>query len=688
MLHMLRRHLEDKDYLTTVRKRTSGFQLGQAALEETLAALPAALRDAANVRRVHGRSTEECVAQLHRCWVADVGDALESPKEYGKAQVRASARFGVLQELVGGYEAHGKVALTQACMSAFLTWLEAQLQRAVGGDGAVRAALEQLVTLRSVMDLRAPELAYPMARTLTRQIHLHVGPTNSGKTHGALTALARARTGIYAGPLRLLAHEVWERLNEGTVSPGIPPRACNLKTGEEVRVVDPQAGLVSCTVEMVDPTTAYDVAVIDEIQMIGDLQRGGAWTQAVLGVTAKEIHICGEASVVGLMRELGRLCGDEVHVHEYKRLTALEVGAESLGGDVGRVRRGDCVVAFSRTGIFRLKQEIEARTGLRCAVAYGALPPETKSEQARKFNSGELDVMVASDAIGMGLNLRIRRVIFDTLSKWDGERMVPLSVSQIKQIAGRAGRYGTQGEGGAGGEVVTKEEGEMAALRAALEEPVRGIRRAVLEPRSEEMSMVSYLLGDAAGRGARGLEELYVDMGLLARVRTDLFMLADFEGQSELARIVEYRSRGRLTQEEKETWTNAPVNTRDERVVAWMGNAVEEYARGALVEFEKCAEGLGTVEAEEEVAGLMARGKEGYMGVEGAVLNINTLMLLESHHRALTLYMWLSYRFPVGFCYEEGVLERKRRTEGAIEYCLEGMREQRARRLALLGRVE
>ena len=95
-------------------------------------------------------------------------------------------------------------------------------------------------------------------------------------------------------------------------------------------------------------------------------------------------------------------------------------------------------MAFKRSTIFRLKEQIEARTGLQCALAYGALPPETKSEQAKLFNAGKLDVMVASDAIGMGLNLRIKRVIFDTLSKWNGTETVHLSLSQIKHIAGRA----------------------------------------------------------------------------------------------------------------------------------------------------------------------------------------------------------------------------------------------------------
>ena len=165
-----------------------------------------------------------------------------------------------------------------------------------------------------------------------------------------------------------------------------------------------------------------------------------------------------------LLERIAALCGDELHVHEYHRLTPLAVASESLRSDLSRIQPGDCLVAFSRSAIFQLKQQVEARTGLQCAVAYGALPPETKSEQAKLFNAGKLDVMVASDAIGMGLNLRIKRIVFDTLSKWNGTERVPLSLSQIKQIAGRAGRYGTS-HSGVGGEVLTRHEHEMETLR-------------------------------------------------------------------------------------------------------------------------------------------------------------------------------------------------------------------------------
>jgi ATP-dependent RNA helicase SUPV3L1/SUV3 len=252
------------------------------------------------------------------------------------------------------------------------------------------------------------------ARAMTRHFHLHIGPTNSGKTYNALKALAGAETGAYAGPLRLLAHEVWERLNMGTVG-GLDGQGkpCNLLTGEERRIVDPDAQLTSCTVEMIPlsgPIGGFDVVVIDEIQMMGDPHRGGAWTRAVIGVCAKEIHLCGDETTLELLENLIPSLGDTLTVHRYQRLTPLQVADESLEGDWNKVEEGDCVVTFSRNNIYAIKKKIESTAAKKCAVVYGALPPETRADQAKDFNdeNGRSQVLVASDAVGMGLNLWVQ----------------------------------------------------------------------------------------------------------------------------------------------------------------------------------------------------------------------------------------------------------------------------------------
>jgi len=304
--------------------------------------------------------------------------------------------------------------------------------------------IDVLRNLREATDFSHPAEWFPDARSIKRRIIMHVGPTNSGKTHQALQALAAARTGFYAGPLRLLAHEIWDRLNKGQIVPaGVtldpsaaaddnggldlldgsvptkPPvltkehnkrfaRACNLITGEEQRIVAEDA-LVSCTVEMLQYDHLVDVAVVDEIQMIADPGRGSGWTAAVLGLCAREVHLCGEETAVEVVKDLVKETGDELVINRYQRLTPLRVADRSLNGDLKRIEKGDCVVSFSRSGIFALKKKIEEATNLRCAVAYGRLPPEIRSEQASLFNDPKsgFDVIVGSDAIGMGLNLYV-----------------------------------------------------------------------------------------------------------------------------------------------------------------------------------------------------------------------------------------------------------------------------------------
>ncbi len=290
------------------------------------------------------------------------------------------------------------------------------------------------------IDLTKPEEWFSNARRLHRKIYMHVGPTNSGKTYNALQKLKKANSGYYSGPLRLLAREIYDRFQ----SENIP---CNLVTGEEVINDYDKDGRVaqisSGTVEMTNITTPLDISVIDEIQMIGDSNRGNSWSNAVLGSQAKEIHLCGEESTIDLIKKMAIVSGDEVIIKKYKRLGKLNIESKLLGFTnlKKNLKRGDCIVAFSRKNIFQLKKKVEEQTDFRVAVIYGSLPPESRARQAQDFNNGNYDVLIASDAIGMGLNLGIKRVIFHSTIKFDGTELVKVPIPQVKQIAGRAGRY-------------------------------------------------------------------------------------------------------------------------------------------------------------------------------------------------------------------------------------------------------
>lgn len=183
---------------------------------------------------------------------------------------------------------------------------------------------DNALSLQQLTDLRLPHEMYPYATAMKRRIIYHEGPTNSGKTHQALERLKQAGEdgGIYCGPLRLLALEIYERMN----SDGL---YTSLVTGQEKKIV-PYSTHVSCTVEMANINRPWDVAVIDEIQLIGDPQRGWAWTRALFGLQAKEIHVCGSGEAVHLVKKFAETTGDEFELRSYERRSPLEISTTHL----------------------------------------------------------------------------------------------------------------------------------------------------------------------------------------------------------------------------------------------------------------------------------------------------------------------------------------------------------------------
>lgn len=292
---------------------------------------------------------------------------------------------------------------------------------------------------RSIRDAiqQKPEDEYPGAREMKRKFVLHIGPTNSGKTHDALERLKECSHGAYFGPLRLLALEVYDRLNmEGL--------ACSMITGEEILEV-PGALCQACTVEMLNDHEYFDIAVVDECQMIGDPYRGHNWTRAVLGLRADEIHLCMAPEAEDIVIEMIKRCGDQYHVVRHKRNTRLTLEKKSFGLKTD-LKKGDALIVFSKKSVLALAAHLE-NEGIHCSVIYGSLPPATRREQVRRFLAKETEVVISTDAIGMGLNLPIRRIVFVETRKFDGVNKRALNPEEIKQIAGRAGRYGLYDEG-------------------------------------------------------------------------------------------------------------------------------------------------------------------------------------------------------------------------------------------------
>ena len=218
--------------------------------------------------------------------------------------------------------------------------------------------------------------------------------------------------------------------------------------GRRTKIISEDAPLLSCTIELLDFNTCYQIAVIDKIQMIADPHRRSGWTSAVLGLLAEEFHLCGEETAVPVVQALLKDTGDEVIIRRYERLTPLKVEEKSLEGGLGKVRMGDCIVTFKRSSIFAMKKEVERKTGMRCAVVYGRLPPEIRSEQwvygwERCYWDGVEFVRSSLLPFFFVNSIRcrkIRRIIYESLTKYSARAFQPLSTSQSKQIAGRAGQ--------------------------------------------------------------------------------------------------------------------------------------------------------------------------------------------------------------------------------------------------------
>lgn len=474
-------------------------------------------------------------------------------------------------------------------------------------------------------DLTRPHSWYPHARRKRRKIVLHMGPTNSGKTHNALKRLESSDSGLYCGPLRLLAWEVAKRLNKAKIP-------CDLITGQEREEVD-GAKHKAMTVEMADVTSSYSCAVIDEIQMLGCKTRGYSFTRALLGLCADEVHLCGDAAVVPLIQEILKVTGDDIEVQYYERLSPLIPMNVPLG-PYSNIRKGDCIVTFSRRKIYGYKKEIESKGGHLCSVVYGSLPPETRTRQATMFNdtTSEFDVLVASDAIGMGLNLNISRIIFSTMEKFDGFEMRELTVPEIKQIAGRAGRYGSKFPIG---EVTCLNEDDLPFLHSSLKSDSPTIERAGLFPTFELIYLYSRLHPE---NGLRQILEHFVDNAKLS----ENYFIADCEGMLKVAAVIDEMP---LSLHDKYLFCISPVDMADDITSQGLTQFAQNYANKGIVRLREIFT-AGTLQVPETQAAL----KE-----------------LESIHKVLDLYVWLSFRLEESFPDRELAVSQKSACSMLIE---------------------
>jgi ATP-dependent RNA helicase SUPV3L1/SUV3 len=451
--------------------------------------------------------------------------------------------------------------------------------------------------LRKLLNCDLKEL-FPIARELDRELHFYVGPTNSGKTYQAMQSLMEADCGVYLAPLRLLALENYQYLLENGL-------LASLITGEEERI-DEEASFISSTIEMVNYSLEVDVAVIDEVQMLGDPDRGWAWVNAIVGVPAKKVIMTGSVNALDAVKKIAEYLGEKLLVKKFKRKAPLKFLPNQI--PLKHLPKHTALIAFSRADVLQLKSKLSKN--YKISVIYGNLSPEVREEEARRFREGESDIVIATDAIAMGLNLPIETILFTTDNKFDGEEQRLLTPNEVTQISGRAGRYGKH------------ESGYVGATKRAVYESIKKIYHSPLKtikPPFKVKATTSQIL-DLSNH--LKTDSLYKILKFYSKNMnfSGPFIAANISYMLELAKLLDKKRE--LSLEEKYILSGAPVTTKSPLIKKAFFEYIEAIIKKEPISYKPSIKLKGMAKSELE------------------------LLKAEDELKKISLYMWLGYKMP------------------------------------------
>ncbi len=452
---------------------------------------------------------------------------------------------------------------------------------------------------------------FPLARSMDRKLKFFVGPTNSGKTYNAMLELKKANSGLYLAPLRLLALEGFEDLKQNDIE-------ATLITGEE-QIIDEDASHVCSTIEMLDFNLDVDTAIIDEVQMLDDEDRGWAWVNAIIGCPAKTIIMTGSVNALDAVTKIAAYLGEELEVVKHKRKTPLKVMARHTS--LEHLEAGTALIAFSRSDVLKLKQKLQKK--YRVSVIYGNLSPEVRRDEARRFREKQSDILIATDAISMGLNLPIKNILFTTDTKFDGVSRRKLSVNEIVQIAGRAGRYGHHEVGFLG---ATRRD-VLSYIKEEFNSPIRTIKPPYKVKMSSEQ--LEELASHIKTKSLTKILKYFKD-----NMNFDgPFIASNISSMLDAAAIIDRREK--LSLEDKYLLAQAPITIKSTIIL----QAYEAYV-ASVIKNKIC------------------RYKPSITLPKKAV-TAKDLLLVEDEVKKISLYLWLSYKFPDIFPdYDKAVILR------------------------------
>jgi len=450
--------------------------------------------------------------------------------------------------------------------------------------------------LNALLDCDLKSL-FPLAREQNRKLYFYVGPTNSGKTYRAMKELKEADCGMYLAPLRLLALENYENL----LADEIP---VSLITGEE-EILDEEAGHICSTIEMTNYSLEVDVCVIDEVQMMGDPDRGWAWVNAIVGAPAEKVLMTGSVNALDAIKQIAEYLGEELEIVKFKRINPLEMLTHAT--PMKHITLNTAIIAFSRAEVLRIKSQLSKNH--KVSVLYGNLSPEVRREEAKRFREGKSDVLVATDAIAMGLNLPIQTLLFSADSKYDGVETRKLIPNEIIQIAGRAGRYGHHENGYIG----ATDPKILAHIDKMFHAPLHTIKPPfqVKATTSQVLDLAQHLKTD----------NLFKILNYFSKHMNfdGPFVAANIGYMLDLAVMLDEKKK--LTLEEKYMLAGAPVSIRSPLIKSAFFFYVDSILKRKVVRYKTSVSTTGTAKTQLE------------------------LLKAEDEVKKISLYLWMAYKF-------------------------------------------
>lgn len=444
------------------------------------------------------------------------------------------------------------------------------------------------------------------SRRKPMKITLYCGETNSGKTYQSFQHMKHAKSGVYMAPLRLLAMEGKENIEK-------LGHECNLITGD-YQEYSSTALFCSSTVEMLDSTKEYDVAILDEVQLIFNKDRGWAWSHALLSIRTDHLILTGNLEVATHIEKLSKYMGCELEVVYLERKTELLKYSHEIY-DYDDVPDNSAIIAFSKRDVITIKDQYEKTTGKKASVIFGALTPKLRQLESVKFRTGESNIVVATDAVSMGLNLPIENVFFYSLEKFDGRAVGFIDSDLAIQIIGRAGRYKMYDKGYYG--VFNAEEITLDAILSKPNTPKKSIF-----PYKAPLKVIEVL---ANALNVNDIHKLLVIFNSYIEFDDVHFEKMDPEEQLKKAAIIEQLDTEKiLTLKDKYKLINAPISLSESNEFIFSDSILRLVNK---VDFDEIDLPHGDIK----------------------INNIKSLDTIEVNITAIDYYLWLSFAFSENF---------------------------------------